>query len=261
MIQSSQMNKFFIEKDNQLIFNGVYMEVYIPKSYFENNIATILGNRVKTLGIFDFKIFNSIDGKSTDKSRNLYKCPLEIVMQPSSIEKGQTIVKNLEIDEEDETDDNVENVVTLKFYKNDIFILNEVIEQNVSSVNTLVKLLNSGKINKSVDYKEIINLLLDNLEANNFNLKTPSLDLELIISELYRQKKDTTKPYRMIAGKTGKVNKDEYVPTSVKKISTNNSTFTAISGENIRMALISSVNKTQQDKPEKESPVEKVMKY
>ena len=52
------IESFFKEENDQIIFLGNYMEVYLPKYYFDKGISKFSGSKIETLGIFAFKVFS-----------------------------------------------------------------------------------------------------------------------------------------------------------------------------------------------------------
>ena len=251
MFHINNLNIFFKEINNQIIFTGNYMEVYLPRIYLDEGIVEFYGNKINTLGIFNFKIFSD-EAKKDNVKMNTYSFSSIITMQPSSY--------NLEkMDLFDEIDDN--SFLILKFYKNDIFIDSLDIAKASKNTEKFLKILNSGKLPKTIPYNKILELLLTNMRINGVNFEVPSSILELIISELYREKNNLELPFRFKAGSPKKVSMLDYDTINLKSISYYNSTFTSLTFEDFDYALLTSINKNNLKKEEKISPVEKVLKY
>ena len=242
--------KFFKKVKDQVIFDGSYMEVYIPKFYFEEGIATVIGNKIETLGIFFFKVFNS----KTSKTGNQYTLSLPIDMLISFAESYDDKLKLKGSTGED-------NYTILQLEKGDVFMNTTNITQSVQSTDRFVKLLHSGKLPNTIPYEDVLKIYLNNLDINKVNLGVPNVVLELIIAELYRSKDGIEIPFRKKIGKAGKVGQLDYQTTNLKNLANINSTFTAISFENMNQSIISSVNKSRNDIQENISPVEKTIKY
>lgn len=243
---------FLREINDQVIFVGNYMEVYLPKFYFEKGIATTKGVEIETLGIFNFKVFSSEEKKENSPVRT-YSFPSIISTKPSS-SYNANIPKLVE--EADESEFTV-----LKYYKGDVFITNVNTTQKSDNVQMFIDLLNAGKLPKTIPYDKILELEIINTSFNGVNLKVPGTVMELIISEIYRDKQDLTKPFRLRAGSGQKVSMYDYKAINMKSIPTFNSTFTAVTFEDIDYNLTASVNKTRQGKKELVSPIEKTIKY
>jgi len=242
----------FQEKDDQVIFTGAYMEVYVPRFYFDNGISVLIGDKIETLGIFNFKVFSS-EEKKNKAELHTFKFPSFILTEPTST-NYQEIQDLIE-----ESDD--KSFAVLKYYKNDIFIDNINVTKKSEYTQLFINLLHSGKLPNTIPYDEILGLEMESTNFNGVNLNVPATVMELIISEIYRDKKDLTKPFRFKAGKSGKVSMYDYKPINIKQISTFNSTFTGVTFEDIDYNLTASVNKTRYKKKEAISPIEKTIKY
>jgi hypothetical protein len=243
---------YFKEEKDQVIFTGNYMEVYIPRFYFDNEISRFFGDKVETLGVFNFKVFSS-DAKKDKADIHTFKFPSFLVTKPTSNDFQE--LENL-VDGSDET-----SFAVLKYYKGDIFIDNVNVQQKSDNTILFIGLLHSGKLPNTIPYDEVLGLELDNTSFNGVNLNVSSTVLELIISEIYRDKADLSRSFRFKAGKAGKVSMHDYKAINIKQISTFNSTFTGVTFEDIDYNLVASVNKTRYNKKESESPIEKTIKY
>lgn len=243
----------FTEKDEQLYFTGTYMEAYIPKFYFDEGLAVENGRDFEIFGVFNFKVFKTEDRNEKAVMHTL-KMPNTIVISPSSVSKS---IENLT----GEANSEGEEVMIFKFFKNDLFIKSLSIVQDVDSCEKFVKLINGGKLPPSLSYNDILDLWFMNLEINNEGLGVPSLIMELIISEIYRDKKDISQPFRFRIGGNGKVSPYDYKTVNLKTIANANSTFTALTFEDIDYALTNSVNKTRYNEKETPTPIEKTIKY
>jgi hypothetical protein len=243
--------KEFVKVKDQIIFNGTYMEVLVPKSYFTDlEIAYFTGHKVEILGIFPFYIFtNPEDAKPSQQ--HVMRCPVMIVTCPSSTEDVEHNVDELE----------ESSFIKLKYYKGDIFIDNVNVMRLADNVKLFFNLLVSGKMPKLIPYDQILKVLIDCLVINNTNLKTSGTVYEMIISEICRDQKSVRDSFRYRAGKSDKVNMYEYTPMNIKSVARFASTFGAVTFEDIDYSLTTAVNKARQKQVEKESPVEKTIKY
>lgn len=240
------------EVGDEVIFDGGLMEVYIPKYYFEKAVANREGNIINTIGIFNFRIFSSED-KKDNAPLHLFNFPSFMATKPT--DSYNTKIKNLTpgTGEMDYT--------VLRYYKGDVFICNVNMIQKSDNTVAFINLLNGGKLPTNLPYNEVIKTELKNLEFNGVNLKVPATVLELIISEIYRDKNDLTKAFRFRAGSGQKVSMYDYKPVNIKNIATFNSTFTGITFEDLDYNIAASVNKARQGKSEMVSPIEKTIKY
>lgn len=240
------------EVGDEVVFDGAYMEVYIPKYYFEKGVANREGNIINTIGIFNFKIFSSEDKKDN--------APIHMFNFSSFISTKPTDSYNTKITNLTENSGEMDYTV-LRYFKGDLFLTSVNLIQKSDNTVTFINLLNAGKLPTNIPYHKVITTELSNLEFNGVNLKVPATVLELIISEIYRDKNDLTKAFRYRAGSSENVSMYDYKPVNIKNIATFNSTFTGITFEDLDYNITASVNKARQGKKEAISPVEKTIKY
>jgi hypothetical protein len=241
--------KFFRETGDTLFLDAPFMEVYLPEAYFQNSVAQMMGNSIVTLGIFNFGIY--ADEKAQTGKIYQMALPVDITISFTGSYKAEKKLKP-------ELDSTVYNVLTLK--RGDIFIKDLNIVQDSDSASRFIKLLHGGKLPTDIPYEKVIDIYHKALGVNGVNLGVPSVTLEFIIAELYRNKRDLSQPFRKVAGK-GTVNMLEYQTTNLKSLAALNSTFTALSFENMNQSIISSVKKSRDNSKETISPVEKTIKY
>lgn len=243
--------KEFVRSGNSVIFDGDYLDIYIDRDYFKRGMAEHQGNYISTVGMFQFEIKTEAQVKG-DKPGVLksikYPNRMEFDYSEHFTYEGKlgNEKKSLSYD-------------VFRLTKGDKFLANVNIEQSAVAVKDFVFMLHGGKIPGFVAYSDIIKLYHDALNTNKVNLKSNSLTYELIISELCRAKSDIEVPYR----KSLKKNPSEYdyVSINLKEIPRINSTFTALTFENIDESIISSVKRTNTGGEETPSPLESVIKY
>jgi len=237
------MAKIFKTINNSIKVACPNLRVYIPNSYFEEEIAEYVGSNIETIGVF----YMSVHQKDTDP---LTKASLHSLKIPSNITIFSDKKEKLRLKLGD-----VEEIYTvLYFYENDIFLATDNIIQSPKNTLNFINLLHYGKLPQNIEYSEIINIYRENLELNSVNLKVPSVLLEAIISELCRSKKDRNLPYRLdrSMGFT-------YAP--IKMLPHLNSTFASISFEDPNKGIALSIKRTRDNKEQTLSSIEKVIKY
>jgi hypothetical protein len=232
--------KIFSETDGKLILTVPYAEVMIPSSYFKDGIARWIGDRVSTLCIFEFVTFTSENAKSGVK--HLMSLPLEKVLSFSShYEDGK----------------GEDKMVILQLRKGDVFMDSMDVTRSAESTKSFIKLLHSGHMPEMLPYDQVLRTYMDSLEINGVDLEVPFVILENIISEIYRNAKDITVPARKIAGLPGAVLK----PVNLKRLAQLNSTFAAISFEDMGQSIVTSIGRSKKGIKDAESPVEKSILY
>lgn len=243
--------KFFKEVGDKLVLDANYMEIYLPEEYFTNKIASTMGTSVRTLGIFHFGIYASDVIKEGDGKIYSLNLPLFISLNLKDMYKTKKKLKK----ELQTTDYNV-----LTYHKGDVIIEELNLIQDSEAVAKFINLLHSGKLPSDIPYDKVISLYHDTLAFNGVDIGVPSFVLEIIIADLYRNRRDISKPFRLEAGK-GKASMYDYETVNIKAIPALNSTFTAISFENMDQSIIASINRSRENIPELVSPVEKTIKY
>lgn len=244
------IHDFFRVKGESLLFDGEICEVYLPKYYFDNDLAEKYGNVIKTFGIFNFRVFSKEEGKEKTKL-HLNKFASPIHMTPTNVERVTL----------DLYGQGMEEYIVLKFFKNDTFINSLCVAKNAQDVLKFITIITAGKLPSNIPYDKVLEIWLNNLEINGTKLGVSSTILELVISEVYRDRKDISKPFRFRAGSSEKTNMLDYKSVNLKTVANNNSTFTSITFEDPDYAITTSINKLRYNEKETVSPIEKVIKY
>lgn len=245
--------KFLKKVDNKVLYNGNFMEIYIPKDYFNWKIAEFEGEFISTIGIFNF--INYLDEKEKHSNGELHilKLPMTIRFTYNNFYED-----NLSIEKGREP----ENYYIFELINGDTFVENLAQEQSAENSKKFISLLHGGKLPKVLDYSEIINIYLNSIDLNKVNLNNVSVMYEICIAELCRYKKDINIPFRMIAGKNNNnVSMYDYQNINIKKLPALNSTFNAMTFEDIDQEIISSIKNNKINAKEVTSPIEKIIKY
>ena len=231
----------------QITFVGSSMEIYLP-SYFlnpEENIASVMGNKVESLGLFWFKV----DGEFYE-----LQIPVKLVFEFTEQSKKKLKLRPMMPEME-------YTIFTLK--NGDAFMYDTNHKQDSDDLTWFIsKLIEGAKLPPTISYDEIFPLFARALEITKINdrLGVPALTIEFILSELFRERKNTSNPYRLVYdGK--KLNPYDYRMIRIVKVPEMNSTFTGMIGEDIKQQLVSAVLKNRQGVKERISPIEKVLKY
>lgn len=243
--------KFLEEKDNRIYFIGNLMEIYIPKSFFDNKMAMYIGDKIESIALFNFIVYDD-ENDRMDKSGSLYsfELPMNITFQYQ-----EHFTKN---DIKGKFPDRYE-VFVLR--TGDMFVDNKSKEKSSSNTKNFVFNLNSGKIPSTLSYDEVLYTFLKSMELNNVDLGNPSVIYEAIISELYRYKNDEKIPFRIALNNNNNLTLYDYQAINVKNLPAIKGTFQALMFEDIKQSILNSILKSKQGEEESETPVEKVIKY
>ena len=245
------MTTEFRKDDKYVYFVGKYMEVYIPEMYFEKDIAEIIGDHFRTMGVLNFRTFNDTDGNKPNKLRT-FNLPIDINTFPS----GGYEVKTMDLIGNKQED----TYYVCKYYNGDIFCDSK----NPASRMAFERFLNiliGGKLPVTLPYKDIIEIWNRNLSMNGINFDIPDVVKEVVIASIYRSKSDQHIQFSKVIGKNPKVSQYDYVTASPREITKQAGTYIGISFENMDEMLISGINNGRYNKKEIESPVEELLKY
>lgn len=230
----------------QLTFTGKKCEIYLPRYFLvktgETTIANEMGDRIETVGMFWF----NVDNKWYE-----LQLPVKIQFQFSEVRKDNVKIKP-EIPEEEY------NIYTL--YTGDIFVYDILHRQSIDNLKLIIdKFIEGGKMPKTTRYEDAFDVFLSAMEATNYlSLGVSAVTIEFLLSELYRNKRNYHEPFRMAYN--GK-NSFDFRMSRITKLPELNSTFTGLLGEDSNSQIISAIVKTRTGVAEKESPIEKIIKY
>jgi hypothetical protein len=244
----------FLKKvGDSVIFDGEYMEIYIPKEYFSRGIAEYHGEMISTLGIFNFIVYTQPKETKSKGEVHLMKLPMTVKFEFDTFHDDTT---RLQADQDEE------QYRVFELSKGSVVVDTVVKEQSAENSKKFIYLLHGGKIPKALKYGDIIDMYHESISLNRVNLNNPSVIFELIIAELCRYSDDIEMPFRMMIGKdNAKVSEYDYNNINLTKLPSINSTFNAMTFEDINQAVISSIKKTRNNEGENPSPVEKIIKY
>ena len=242
------MLRNFIKDDgDNIVFTGNYLEMYIPDSYFESKLAEEFGNSIRVFGLFNIRVF---DEKNKPMKLETLNVPTMIYIHPSEVEK-----KELQLIDDGE----IEKYRVAKFYKGNNIMQNSV-PQDASNVELFLKILTTGKVPKTIPYSQVLKIWQRNLDLNGVKLGVTSTILEIIIAEIYRNKKKPEERFAKLIGRDPSVSEYAYRTANIREICARNSTFAALTFEDMDQMIISSLNINKYNKEESESPIEKIIK-
>ena len=234
------------EEDNKIIFNDPEGEViyYIPEKYFDLSSKTeIIGEYVNVFGIFCWCYF---DSKGKSHGIKYFKCPTIIKCKPNLIDKLHNFqLEGIPVKPSDYR--------CLHFTKGGELLSNTNIVQDADNVDIFVNLLTGGNLPTYIPYNEIQDYMIENAEVSNFNYKISNQVLGLLISELYRDKEDLSKPFRL----SNSNNMTDYVPLKIQDVPKYISTYTSITSEDPSLAIAGAI--LNKGTPNTHSPLEKIV--
>lgn len=232
----------------QETFTGNRCEIYLPQYFFNKSkpeiaIAKELGDRVSTIGLFYFKV----DGEMYE-----LQFPLKFEFQFSDTDRKRFKIKP-ELPEEDY------NIYILK--NGDAFVYEILHKKDLDDIKKdfIGKLVEGAKLPGTIPYDDTLNVFLKAMLATDVtDLGVSAVAIEFMLSEMYRNKKNMREPFRKAFNGH---NNFDYKMVRITKLPELNSTFTSLIGEDINNQLVSSVLRKREGAVERETPIEKIIKY
>jgi hypothetical protein len=244
------MLKDYLKSEGEyIVFNGPYMECYIPAFYFETNLGEVYGSSLRVFGIFNVRAFT--EGNKPGKLET-FNFPSILTIYPTETE---TTTLTLVQDGESEP----EKYIVAKFYKGNRLMRN-AIPKDSSNVELFINLMTKGKIPRTIPYNQILDVWLKNLIVNDVKLQVVSSILESIITQFYRDAKKPELRFSQTYGKNPSIGEYAYKPANIRELCARNSTFAALTFEDMDSMITSSINISKYNKKEIESPLEKILK-
>jgi hypothetical protein len=230
----------------QVTFTGSKMEIYLPSYFLEDGtMGAIIGRRVETIGLFWFSV-----------NEKFYEMQVPVKM---SFEFSERTKKNMRL----QNGMPIINYDIFELENGDAFVYDVMYKQSIDDIGFfLSKMIEGGKMPPTISYEEILGVFLKALEVTKINEKfgVGAVTLEFILSELYRDKKNNSDPFRLVYdGK--RVSPYDYKMVRIVKVPEMNSTFTGLTGEDINQQLISAILRNREGRDERISPIEKIIKY
>lgn len=226
--------------------NCFRMFIYIPVSYFDDNLAQLFTSKVSYFG----SVYVSFKEKE-DSPEEFYFYNL-----------GMQVVSNF--DQLNRTDKKLPNIKETKFQKvtiekDNFFVESNKWIQSLDDAKAFLDIIEKGKLPNSIPYNEIPAKLKNAFEINGIGLPVPSFVIEMLVSEINRNALNENEPFRLVAGKDGR--NTGYVSAKMKDLTRLNSVFGAISFEDMNKSLKSSVLMSRNKLPQKINPLESVIKH
>lgn len=234
-----------IDQDN-IIFDGSYMECYIPEYYFDSKYSENFGNSIRTLGVFSARAFL----KDKPMKLETVAVPTMIDIFPSHMEKKELILVEGRLPKP---------YYICKFYKGDVLMKKHTIP-NSTNVEIFLNMILRGKVIDTIKYSQVIDLWHKNLKLNNMSLGTTSTVLETIIAEIYRNKNKPEEKFGKYIGINPTASQYDYIPANIREICSRNSTFAALTFEDMDAMITTSLNINKLNKEQTQSPIENIIK-
>ena len=238
-------------KDGFFVLQEGVIELYVYQDYFEKNTAKISGTSCTSFGLLPMAYF-----KKRDEEKPIWvgtqMIPTMAEFYPSSTETGVKKTLHPDCDQTDYT--------IFRFEAGDKITPTGIIK-NLDNVVLFTEMMLSGRIDCAIPYTRLTEAWVKNMLWNDVNLSVPITNIESIVGNLCRYKDDLTKPFSWVYGKDPKkVSEYAYRFINIRGICAAESVFGALSFEDMNYMIDSSLNMTSENKEQRISPIEKVIK-
>lgn len=235
-------------RDNEYIYLNVsYCEFYIPMYFYNENrkFAQECADSLKLLGICDVGIFEN--GKL--KEMRTLNLPTFINIFVYDSEIRDVVLRN----------GSTEKCKVIKYLK-DAKIMSAVLFQNDSYSKDYLQYILGAKLPKTIPYSKALEIWRKNQRVNKVYFGVSSTYLELVLASIHRNPNNMSEKFAYIAGNE-EVGDYDYKLANTRQICQYNSTFSAITYEDIDSMITTSLNKARDKSKETISPVEQIIKF
>lgn len=229
------------------VADGEELVYYLPDAYFsgtKTSVAIVIGEYVSTIGVFDWGL---VDKNGKRGKSHPFKFPTIFICKPSSIEK----VKDLSLNGTRAIDYSI-----LHFKKGDEAVCDINVPQDLNNVEILFKALIfvSNKLPPTVPYNHLHEYFTENMLLNGKNYGLNMQMFGIMISELCRDAKDVSKPFRL----SKYTDYNSYRQISIVDIPKFISPYTSLTSQNWDESLMAAVEMSKEGN-NKVTPLEKVV--
>ena len=128
------------------------------------------------------------------------------------------------------------------------------IKKDADNCTKFLDILNKGKLPNTISYPEVYNAWIRNIEINDGKTGVTYMQLQYIISCIYKMKKDISKPFRMEYGKD--MSSNNYYTSNIRGSVATSSIFANQTFEHMSRMIVTSVNMTRRGLEQDRNPVE-----
>lgn len=227
------------------IYCSDYMELYIPKDYFDNGVASNKGSYIETFGVVMIKGFPG----GNEGPIQMLKIP--VIVKFMMYESRDEIIK---------VKDKSIPVTTLQYPK-DSYVLHQSITKGREVAEHFLSTELNGKLPNTLNYADLIDLWWSNMEMAGMNYKVPSAMYEMIYATTYRDPNNPNRRYGQHYGRQTNPTGLDYAKENVRSVVRDLSTFAGFVFEDMSTMITNGINNDLNNVEEPESPLEKIIHY
>lgn len=230
-------------EDDKILYNGSYMEAFIPDEFFQKGLAENVDTGFKIFGNFITYHYGSRGQDRSTASIASFELPMMFMTYPDEVTNEVLDIGYGE-----------QKYRVFEYTNGTVMVANNKIIQEVGNVEKMSGMMMEGKLD-NMSYERIPVMYLQCKQYNNTHLRVPAMYEEVIISKTYFNPDNVNQAARFIA--------KEGVPTKVKGLTLREkaaftSTFAATTFEDKISMLTVSDNAKREGRKEVISSIEKV---
>lgn len=241
--------KIFPNKNNMMQLDQGKLELFVYEKYIGGGMGVISGDTIETFGLLPYRYYKKISDTKPSEVGTL-DLPSMIKFYPTTAEYDKT-VKVYPVSEEKK--------YTIMTFEAGSDMWPQYNLQALMNAQIYLTALLSGKLDNNIPYPMLLPSWIKNQRINKFPLSIPVSVMGMIIHTMCIDKK-SGRPFGEILGKDPKHSLIGYDFLNVRKAS-RTSVFGGLSFEDQNASLDAAISMTNQNKEQKISPLEKMIKY
>lgn len=233
---SEAIPKFLKKDGDRLLFDGEGQFIfYVPENYFERSCAIVMGDMVNIIGVLDYTI---VDKNGKNNGLHLFRFPTVFLCRPSEVEK----IKDVQLTKYTEPQD----YRLLKFNKGAEIMVSTKVPEVIDNAEQFYQMFTSGKLPTTIPYDVLDEYFPENFKLNGGNYGLSNQLFGMIISEMCRDPKDTTRLFRH----TKIEDMRAYRLIGIRDVPKQTSPYAAVTSENFNESMINAIiNKNATSSP------------
>lgn len=249
------MNKLsnILKLDNQdfILTQGV-LRAYVLQKYIDTNISKIEGSTVGSLGLLPYRWYSSIKDADNDKPAitGTLNIPSYINFYPQDVDsdKPMTIYK----------ESYEKPYCVLTFHEGYKCFQAEIIRE-LENVTLFEEVLLAGRLDDNIPYDMLTSSWIMNMLMNDISLNVPVTTLSTIVMQMCRDPKNMDRTFAQYIATQKNPSMIGYRFANVRELSAS-SVFGGLSFEDFNYMADLGLSMTKEDKEQKVSPIEDILK-
>ena len=244
--------KLSVNKNNMVVLDKGRLELYVDQKYIGGKLGKLSGSTVTALGLLPYRWYKSINDTTPSETGryNTLDIPSLLEFHPTKLDMDVSV--KLYPDSEDKK-------YTILTFDEGTEMWSQYGVQALENSQMFVDAILGGQLDNNIPYTMLVPAWLKNLKLNGQSAGVPVAIMEIIVHAMCRDKK-TGKPFGEVIGKDPNHSLIGYNFMNVREASAA-SIFGALSFEDQNSMLDVAINMTNQNKEQRISPLEKVLKY